>query len=163
MTAKDPSKFWRLFKTQHNNACPVELSVQFESFNALMGAGRGSAPKRPAVPGVSTHDSGDARLNEHINFDELCSCIKRLKRGKSPGIDGIVADMIKDDGDLVKQNYGCSTACLLVTSLNVCLLSVGVITPVYKSGHKSDMSKYRGITAGSVIAKLFAMIQRLAS
>ena len=38
MTTKDPSKFWRLFKTQHSNACPVELSVQFEAFRALMGA-----------------------------------------------------------------------------------------------------------------------------
>ena len=37
-------------------------------------------------------------------------------------------------------------------------LSVGLITAVYKSGDKSDMSNYRGITAGSVIAKLFAMI-----
>ncbi len=36
--------------------------------------------------------------------------------------------------------------------------SVGLITAVYKSGNKSDMSNYRGITVGSVIAKLFAMI-----
>ena len=44
-------------------------------------------------------------------------------------------------------------------------LSVGLITAVYKSGNKSDMSNYRGITVGSVIAKLFAMIleQRIAS
>ena len=33
-----------------------------------------------------------------------------------------------------------------------------MITAVYKSGDKSDMSNYRGITVGSVIAKLFAMI-----
>jgi len=37
-------------------------------------------------------------------------------------------------------------------------LSVGLITAVYKSGNKSDMSNYRGLTVGSVIAKLFAMI-----
>ena len=44
-------------------------------------------------------------------------------------------------------------------------LSVGLITAVYKSGDKSDMSNYRGITVGSVIAKLFTMIleQRIAS
>jgi len=35
---------------------------------------------------------------------------------------------------------------------------VACITAVYKSGDKSDMSNYRGITVGSVIAKLFAMI-----
>ena len=37
-------------------------------------------------------------------------------------------------------------------------LSVGLITAVYKSGDKGDMSKHRDITVGSVIAKLFAMI-----
>ena len=44
-------------------------------------------------------------------------------------------------------------------------LSVGLSTAVYKSGEKSDMSNYRGITVGCVIAKLFAMIfeQRIAS
>ena len=44
-------------------------------------------------------------------------------------------------------------------------LSVGLITAVYKSGDKSDMSNYRGITVGSVVAKLFAMIleQRIAT
>ena len=61
------------------------------------------APERPVVPCVSTLDSGDACLDEDINFDELCSCIKRLKHGKSPGIDGVLADMIKDGDDLGKQ------------------------------------------------------------
>jgi hypothetical protein len=44
-------------------------------------------------------------------------------------------------------------------------LSVCLITAVCKSGDQCDMSKYRGITIGSVIAKLFAMIleQRIAS
>ena len=44
-------------------------------------------------------------------------------------------------------------------------LFVGLITAVYKSGDKFDMGNYRGITVGSVVAKLFAMIleQRIAS
>ena len=44
-------------------------------------------------------------------------------------------------------------------------LCVALITVVYESGDKSDMSNYRGITVGSVIAKLFVMIleQRIAS
>ncbi len=164
MTTKDPSKFWRLFKTPHSNACPVELSAQFEAFRALMGAKPLPAPERPAVPGVSTPDSGDACLNEDINFDELCSCIKRLKRGKSPGIDGVLAGMIKDGGDLVKHSLLWLFNCMLAGHFPK-RLSVGLITAVYKSGNKSDMSNYRGITVGSVIAKLFAMIleQRIAS
>ena len=65
--------------------------------------------------------------------------------------------MIKDGGDVLHH-------CLLVM-FNLMLtnrfpkqLSVGLVTAVHKSGDKHDMSNYRGITVGSVIAKLFAMI-----
>ena len=120
------------------------------------------ATERPAVPGVSVPSSGDACLNEDINFDELCSCIKQTKRGKSPGTDGILADIIKDGGGLVKQSFRVN--CMLAGHFPE-RLSVGLITVVYKYGNKSDMSNYRGITVSSVVAKLFAMIleQRIAS
>ena len=45
---------------------------------------------------------------------------------------------------------------MLATSLNVFLY--GMITAVYKSGAKSDMSNYRSITVGPVLANLFAVI-----
>ena len=54
-------------------------------------------------PGVSAPGLKSARSNEDITLDELCSCIKRLQRGKSPSTDGIVADMIKDGGGLEKE------------------------------------------------------------
>ncbi len=115
------------------------------------------------VKQTSTVQSDDA-LNKDITIDELSSCIKRLKRGKSPGIDGILPDMIKDGGELVKQSLLWLFNCMLAGHFPE-RLSVGLITAVYKSGDKSDMSNYRGITVGSVIAKLFAMIleQRIAS
>ena len=96
-------------------------------------------------------------MNAPITADELHDCIKRLRRNKSPGIDGILSEMIKDGGDVLHN-------CLLVT-FNLMLtnhfpkqLCVGLITAVYKLGDKGDMSNYQGITVGSVIAKLFAMI-----
>ncbi len=65
--------------------------------------------------------------------------------------------MVKNGGEVLHS-------CLLII-FNLMLvthfpkqLSVGLITAVYKSGDKSDVSIYRGITVGSVIAKLFAMI-----
>ena len=68
-----------------------------------MGAEPQPAPQRPADSGVSTSCPDDACCNQDITADELSQCIKRLKRGKSPGNDGILADMIKDGGDLVQQ------------------------------------------------------------
>ena len=69
--------------------------------------------------------------------------------------------MIKD---LVKQSLLWLFNCMLAGHFPE-RLSVGLITAVHKSGDKSDMSNYRGITVGSVTAKLFAMIleQRIVS
>ena len=97
-------------------------------------------------------------------LDELSACIKRLEGGKSLGIDGVLADMIKDGGSLLKECLLWLFKCILASHFPE-RLSIGVINAVHKSGDKSNMSTCRGITIGSVIAKLFAMIleQRLAS
>ena len=141
MSARDPSRFWKAFKTPHSNACPVELSAQFEAFRALMGAKPQPAPQRPADSGVSTSNPDDACLNKDITADELSQCIKRLKRGKSPGSDGILADMIKDGGDLMRQCLLWLFNCMLASHFPE-RLSVGLITAVYKSGDKFDMSNH---------------------
>ncbi|DBA87930.1 TPA: hypothetical protein ACH3X1_004918 [Trebouxia sp. C0004] len=52
LSARDPSQFWKAFKAPQSNACPVELSAQFEAFRGLMGAEPQSAPQRPADSGA---------------------------------------------------------------------------------------------------------------
>ena len=157
MASKDPKGSWRAFQTQQSNVCPVELAAQFEAFRALMGSQPAQTPEQADLLGTSVRAADASCLNAPITTDELHDCIKRLKRNKSPGIDGILSEMIKDGGDVLHN-------CLLVI-FNLMLtnhfpkqFSVGLITAVYKSGDKGDMSNYRGITVGSVIAKLFAMI-----
>ena len=157
MASKDPKGFCRAFKTQQSNVCPVELAAQFEAFRALMGSQPAQIPEQADLLGTSVRAADASCLNAPITADELHDCIKHLKRNKSAGIDGVLSEMIKDGSDVLHN-------CLLVI-FNLMLtnhfpkqLSVGLITAVYKSGDKGDMSNYRGITVGSVIAKLFAMI-----
>ncbi len=95
----------------------------------------------------------DACLSADISVEELSQCIKRLKSGKSPGIDGILADMIKDGGDIVQQCLLWLLNCMLASHFPE-RLSVGLITAIYKSGDKFDVGKYRGNTVDSVVAKL---------
>ncbi|KAL3156305.1 hypothetical protein ABBQ32_012573 [Trebouxia sp. C0010 RCD-2024] len=67
MAAKDASRFWRLFKTPHSNACPVELSAQFAAFRALMGA-EPQSPKQPRQqqPAVPAQDTGKSKKRKRI-------------------------------------------------------------------------------------------------
>ena len=129
---------------------------------ALMGSQPAQILEQADLLGTSVRAADASCLNVSITADELHDYIKRLKRNKSAGIDGVLSrshrsEMIKDGGDVLHN-------CLLVI-FNLMLanhfskqLSVGLITAVYKSGNKGDMSKYQGITVGSVIAELFAML-----
>ncbi len=65
-----------------------------------------------------------------ITADELHACIKKLKRGKSPGIDGVCAEMIKDGGDLL-HNCMLELFNRMLASHFPERLSVGMITAVY--------------------------------
>ena len=121
-----------------------------------MGSQPAQTPEQADLLGTSVRAADASCLNAPITTDELHDCIKRLKRNKSPGIDGILPEMIKDGGDVL---HNCLFVIfnLMLTNHFPKQLSVGLITAVYKSGDKGDMSNYRGITVGSVIAKLFAM------
>ena len=63
-----------------------------------------------------------------------------------------------EDGSDVLHNCLLVIFNLMLTNHFPTQLYVGLISAVYKSSDKGDMSNYRGITVGSVIAKLFAMI-----
>ena len=88
-----------------------------------------------------------------MTLDELSTCIKRLKRGKNPGINGVLADMTKDGGNLLKECLLWLLNRILGSHLPGCL-SVGHVTAVYKSGDKNSMSNYRGIFDRNFLASL---------
>ena len=126
MASKDPHGFWRAFKTQQSNVCPVELAAQIEAFRALMGSQPAQMPEQADLLGNSVRAADASCLNASITADELHDCTKHLKRNRSPGIDGVLSEMLKDGGDVVHN-------CLLVI-FNLMLtihfpkqLSVGLI------------------------------------
>ena len=147
-----------MYKIRKRVSCPFSLPEQKAAFQILYGAQPAEPPQRPAASGVSSTSSSDGEcMSASITAEELHVCIKKLKRNKSLGIDGASADMVIDGGDLLHDCLLQLFNRMLATSFPECL-PVGVITAVFKSGDKSDMSNYRGITVGPVFAKLFAMI-----
>ena len=80
------------------NHVPVVLSsAQIEAFKALMGAQPAQGAEGSTTPGVSNLCSPDAEcLSVDVTADELHIMSKRLKRHKSPGEDGVLAEMIKE-------------------------------------------------------------------
>ena len=66
MAKKDPQAFWRVFKTQKHDVCPVELAAQFEAFKALMGSQPAQIPEQAELLGTSVRADNASCLNSSI-------------------------------------------------------------------------------------------------
>ena len=69
MASKDPKGFWRAFKTQQSNVCPVELAAQFEAFRALMGSQPAQTPEQADLLGTSVRAADASCLNAPITTE----------------------------------------------------------------------------------------------
>lgn len=102
----------------------------------------------------------DGIADSEITLDEVTGMIRRLKKGKASGQDGILTEHIYYGGDNLKVwlcrvfNY-----VLVEESIPECFKS-GIIVPVHKGKGRNPQitGSYRGITLSSTIAKLFEYI-----
>jgi hypothetical protein len=83
--------------------------------------------------------------------------MKRLKRNKSAGLDGIKAKFLLDVGDMLPVPLQIVFNKLLQQGYSIGL-STRVIHALHKGGDALQFENYRGITVGLVLAKVFAMI-----
>ena len=80
--------------------------------------------------------------------------IKKLKVGKAAGIDGVIAELLKNLDD--------HTLNIITKVVNKIFDSaefpdewaVGIIVTIFKEGEKNDLNNYRGITLLSIVGKL---------
>ena len=85
-------------------------------------------------------------LNDVISFEELCMAIKSMKSRKSPGVDGISAEVYKALPDHLVNLLTEMFNEILVTGEYPASWLVGLICPIYKAGEKEEPNNYRGIT-----------------
>ena len=93
-----------------------------------------------------------------ITMDELRSAISDMKKGKSPGEDGLPVEILRAGGECVMQQ--------LLRIINAAYVSEavpvdwqrGVISPLFKKGEKTVCDNYRGVTLLSHAGKIYSMI-----
>ncbi len=96
-------------------------------------------------------------LNFDITLDEIAQAMKRLRRKKAVGLDGIKVEFLLDAGDMLHVPLQIVFNKLLQQGY-LASLSTGIIHALHKGGDALQFEKYRGITVGPVLAKVFAMI-----
>jgi hypothetical protein len=154
MAKADPVGFWRRYRAQKEAVHGIGREALRQGFAALLGPP--SSPPDPVIP-TPASDVDGYTLSQDIQLCEIADAIKRLKRGKATGLDGVKAEFVIDGCDALLR--------ILQTLFNKLLsegfyssLAVGVIHALFKSGDASFVDNYRGITVGPLIAKLFAMV-----
>ena len=85
-------------------------------------------------------------LDEVISFEEVCMAIKSMKTRKSPGVDGISAEVYKALHDNLVNLLTEIFHEILVTGEYPASWSVDLICPIYKAGEKEEPNNYRAIT-----------------
>jgi hypothetical protein len=95
---------------------------------------------------------------ETITVEEVTRAIKRLKNGKSAGIDGIQAELLKHGGDETTEKIQQLCNRIWETGEVPRDWKDGIIIPLPKKGDLKDCNNWRGITLLSVPGKVMASI-----
>ena len=98
-------------------------------------------------------------LDEAPSIDELSKAIDRLPSGKTPGKDGILAEVIKNSkSTLLVPLHKLLTQCWKEGSVPQHMKDSNIITLYKNKGDCSDCNNYHGISLLSVNGKMFACI-----
>lgn len=99
-------------------------------------------------------ESGD----REITVEEVMEAMRRLKRGKTAGHDGITTEMVKN---LDRNGVELLTQLFNLAWKNERIprdWELGMILPIHKKGDNKECMNYRGITIMSVMSKLYERI-----
>ena len=115
-----------------------------EYYEALLNVDDGRRAQLSEVVRVRVNDANDEL---EVSVEDVRKAVKKLKKGKSPGVDGITSEMLKYGGEA-----------LLEWLTKVCKVCVpeekvpndwlrAIVVPLYKGkGDRNDCKNYRGIS-----------------
>ncbi len=119
MASRNPQSFWRQYKERQSSKCNIPKEQRRASFEALYKAPKAPTaastddisaipvnPPQSPTPDLIAESGPDAPepaidfLNAVITHEDVTAALKRLKRRKAAGVDGIRAGFILDASDI---------------------------------------------------------------
>ena len=128
-----------------------------EYFEQLLNVDDGRAAELTDVRGNEVN--GNQEVEVEVSIENVRKAVKKLKKGKAPGVDGITSEMLHFGGDSVLE--------WLTRVCRVCIRDErvpsdwmrAIIVPLYKGkGDRSDCKNYRGISLLSVPGKVYGRL-----
>lgn len=92
------------------------------------------------------------------NKNEICDIIKSLKNRKSPGIDEIRAETIKEILEYISEPLAFLINKIFTTGVCPRSFKVAVVKPLFKQGDKTEVTNYRPISLITSFTKIFEKV-----
>ena len=165
MIASNPKEYWDTLRNLKNECSNNRDSVEYISLDTWKTHLQQIHDKPARLNDTLTENLKQeeetpyfSMLDRRLTEGEVQKAIQTLKKGKAPGYDQILGEMLRaGKGALIQP---------LTTLFNKVFTSKqyaqewnrGVMTPIHKKGSKVDPNNYRGITVNSVLAKTYSMV-----
>jgi hypothetical protein len=94
----------------------------------------------------------------NITIDDVTDALGKAKLNKSPGIDNITNELLKNGGDGLNHSMNQLFRKLIELESTPQEWNKGIIIPIHKKGSKNNLNNYRGITLTSCVSKVFNRI-----
>lgn len=165
LETSNPKKFWALLQDIKDGKAPINHADKIEPgiwYDYIMNKNKNktSPDEENYLKDFITKNSNKSftELDYSINKNELHEAMKKLKNGKSPGLDQITNQMIKAGSDQLNTILLRLFNKVFSLSIYPNTWSVGFITNIFKKGSFHCPQNYRGITITSSVGKLFNSI-----
>ena len=100
----------------------------------------------------------DPLLDGHITKLELKDAINRLKKGKSPGPDCVLAEYLKSFRSVAEPTLLRIINIIFSNQIYPSAWTRSFLKPIYKKDDVKDPDNYRGLAIGSIFGKRFSFI-----
>jgi hypothetical protein len=117
----------------------------------------------PDIYDTSLNNNQDVRPTNTLSelcfsIDDVNGSISHCKNNKSPGIDQITNEIIKNGGNILASSLLCLFKRLSILECIPNEWNEGIIIPIFKKGDCKDLDNYRGITLTSCVSKVYNRI-----
>ena len=155
LKSTDPGKYWSIINPRKKNKKigDIALDTVWSHFSEL------NKDDSDAGEVLTENYITNETINKLFTADEISKHIASLKKNKSPGIDCILNEFIKNCPENVINVIVLIFNLVLESGIIPSDWTIGIIKVLYKNkGDINDVNNYRGITLLSCIGKLFTSV-----